>query len=522
MFLQRIFKSFKLLLVSLLFFGNAFSLYSQIDTNKQIVLDSSSAEYWRKIGYEYRQQDKPDSSLLAYLKILKIESNDWDANLAVARIYFNMEQYDLAIKYFKVIYENDSTDVEALWGMGKCYFRTGEFDTAVKYYRKASFYLPDYNPVLLDLASALTNDNKLKEALNVYHRIIALDSANTDALSGLGKLYYWTGKPYKSTRYYERAFAIDPTNTELKQQLDRVKRELAFNVNYQFHFVNENEPVSYGSDTLAYNIDALIQRLSISKRMNDFLYLTVSGLFDHSVREYSSPDTVKRWFDNSYIKGTFLGGNHKIHLYAGYSKAEDQFSSYGIGWDYSRKFGKFRLSNSCIAGYDYYYYWNDVGHDFITDQLKLEYKNIILEGVYRFANVRELYILDLDTIGRNKGTLYTISGRYSFLKNPRISVGLYHQFRDYQYRSPKYWSPQDRKLNGVNSGIYWKINEKMYFYGYGNIGKDNYDISHWEASAEAGYIAKKMNFSCGIYRFYNPWYESLDVYFSVTKQFVRK
>jgi tetratricopeptide (TPR) repeat protein len=499
-----------------IFFMMNYSVDGQIDTVR-IELDSTHADYWRKAGYESRIDGRTEQALQAYLRVLQIDSPDWDANLAVARLYFELENYHASLQHYNNILSNDTTDVEALWGIGRCYFRTGEFGTAVNYYRKASVYLPDYSPILLDLASAFTNDNKLKEALNVYHRVIALDSTNIDALSGLGKLYYWSGKPYKSTKYYERAFKVDPINAELKQQLDRVKREMALNVNYQFHFVNENEPVSYGSDTLAYNIDALIQRLSISKRMNDFLYITVSGLIDHSVREYSWQDTEKRWFDNSYIKSTFLGGNHKIHLYAGYSKAEDQFSSYGIGWDYSRKFGKFRLSNSCLAGYDYYYYWNDVGHDFITNQLKLEYKNIILEGVYRFANVRELYILDLDTIGRNKGTLYTISGRYSFLKNPRISVGLYHQFRDYQYRSPKYWSPQDRKLNGLNTGIYWKISKKLYFYGYGNIGKDNYDIKHWEASSEIGFTHKTFSFSGGVYRFYNPWYESFDAYLSLTK-----
>ncbi len=498
-------------------------LYAQNDIGKAIITDTTSAEYWRKIGYEYRLIDKPDSSLFAYLRVLQIQRLDWDANLAVARLYFNAENYKTSLIYYRNIYDNDSTDVEALWGMGKCYFRLGDFGLSVKYFQIANLYLKNYIPLMLDYAAALTNFNKLKDAINVYQNIISFDSTHVDALAGLGKLHYWSGKPYSSRKYYQKALLLDPANAELKQQLEKVNRELGFTVNYQFHYVNENEPVSLGSDTLAYNINAIVQRVTVNRRIHDNFFLTFSCLADHSVREYAFQDTETRWFDNSYIKGTFIVRNHKVHLYTGYSLSEDKFSSYGTGWDFTRKFGKLKFSNALSAGYDYYYYWNKVGHDFISDQVRLEYKNFVLEGVYRFANVKELTLLEApDTIGRNKGIVYTISGRYTVLKNPKISLGIYYQFRNYQYRSPLYWSPSDRKLLGINTGVYLKISEKSYFYGYGNIGKDNYDIQHWEASAEAGYNFKKFSLSCGVYRFYNPWYESLDAFISLTKQFFPK
>lgn len=484
--------------------------------------DSSSKEYWRKAGYEARLEGKPEISRELYLKVLQIDEHDWDANLAVARLYFNKEDYKESLKYYNVIFSGDTTDVEALWGMGRCYFRTGKFEKAVMFYRKANSYLSGHVPLMFDLAYALTNNNQLKEAISVYDSILSVDSLNVSAWAGAGKLYYWLGRPVKSSYYYKKALQIEPQNSEYIEQYDRVRSELALSVNYQFHYINESEPVALGSDTKAYNIDALMQRIVINKRAGDRFLLTFSALLDHSDREYSWQEKESRWFDNTYLKLTYLAGNNRIGIHGGYSISDSIFSTYGIAWEISGRFKNLKISNTLSAGYDYYYYWNKVGHDYASDYLRFEYKNLILEGVYRFANVRELYLLDTDAPGRNPGHLYTVSLRYNLFKNPKISVGLYHQFRDYKYRSPLYWSPQDRKLNGANIGIYWKISEKMYFYSYGNIGKDNYDIEHWEASAELGYTLKAFSITAGAYRFYNPWYESFNANISLTKRFQGK
>jgi tetratricopeptide (TPR) repeat protein len=497
-------------------------VYGQNDSISQELADSTSTEYWRQIGYFEGQNGNDEASLNAYLMIIRMNRNDWDANLAVARLYFRSENYEESIRYYNVISENDSSDVEALWGIGRCLFRKGQFSESVIFFKKADHYLQNHIPILEDLGNALTNDNKLKEATGVFRKIITLDSVNANAWGTTGKLFYWMGQPHKAKKYYERALLLDPDNVIFQQQFHNVQKELALSLNYQLHYINENEPVSMGSDTLAYNINAVVQRLLISKRVHDLFFITISTLFDHSAREYAWQNNETRWFDNSYVSGMLISGNHKVSLHAGYSFSDSLITTYGLNWNYVKRIRSFKLTSMMAFGYEYYYYWNRVGHDYASENLRLEYKNFILEGVYRYVNVRQLYLLDLDSIARNPGHLFSISGRYNFFKNPKISAGIYYQYRDYQYRSPFYWSPQNRKLLGINAGIYWKISDRIYMYYYGNIGKDNYEIQHWEASGELGYSHKNFSFSAGIYRFYNPWYESLNANISVTRRFTAK
>lgn len=482
--------------------------------------DTLSVEHWRKLGFEARVAGDDELALKYYLRVLTISNDDCDANLAVARLYFNKEMYDDALKYYKKIFSNDPKDVEALWGMGRCNFRSGKFEEAIKWYSKADNHLPDHTPLLLDIANAFVAMGELKKATNAFKRVIDTDSINVDAWAGIGRMYYWQGKPASAIKYYKIALKLDPENKDLQEQKKRVKGELTLTVTYSLQLLNEAEPVAPGSEEKAYDIDAIINRVVVNKRLNDRLFISFSSLIDRSHRQYYSlQEEQKRWFDNTHLRAMLIFGGNKISVHGGGSIEENQLTTYGFSWDITKRYRHFTIANVLSAGYEYYYYWNQVGHDFVSNNLKITVKNFVLDGVYRYADVRELYLLDLDTIGRNIGHLYNVSARYTFFENPKISLGVYHQYRDYKYRSTRYWSPQDRKLNGATMGLYWSLKEKFYIYLYGNIGKDNYDIEHWEASGEAGYNFKTFSLSLSASKFYNEWYENANVTFTLSKRF---
>jgi tetratricopeptide (TPR) repeat protein len=484
------------------------------------VITFEEIEFYRNLGYLHREN--PDSSMKYYKMILQLDSTDWDANLAVARLYFNEENYEKSIFHYNQIYTTDTNDVEALWGFGRCYFRMGQFEEALQWYLRANQLLENHIPLLIDIAHAHTNNNMLKESINSYQNILILDSTHAYSWAGMGKMYYWLGKPLRAKKHYQKAIQLEPNNEEYIEMLQRISKELGYQLIFQSMFINESEPINAGSDMKAYNINAFVNRISIQKRVHDNIFLSIGTLIDRSHREYAWSDTEKRWYDHTHIRSMFIFGSTKLSLYGSISKAENLLSSYGFSMHNTKKIKHFQLSNTLQGGYDYYYYWNEVGHDYITDHAKIQFKNFTLEGVVRYANVREMYLLDIDTIGRNKNLLYTISANYKFFSNPMFTVGIFHQYRDYAHRSPLYWSPQDRKLNGINASATWKYKDKLYTSIYGNTGKDNYDITHWEASFELGYIMKNSSISIGAYRFYNPWYESFNTQLSITKNINNK
>lgn len=495
------------------------TLVAQEGSAKGGMEDTTSAEYWRRKGFEARVNGDMEQSLQNYLHVLTLDPSDWDANLAVARLYFAKEDYKASAIHYQVVYENDSTNTEALWGIGRSDYRMGNFKEAVIWYRKALVFLPGHLPLLEDLSHALVNSNQSQEALKVYQEMLSEDSSIALAWVGIGKISQLTGKPATALKYYKKALALDPGNKEIADQQKQVQSEMAFTAGYQFLYINEQEPIDIGIDTAAYNINALLQRITISKRVSDRLFLTFSHLLDRSTREYYQQETEKRWYDNTSLRAMLVAGNHRVNLQAGVSFEEKKWTSYGLSWDYGKKLGKLRINNTLSAGYDYYYYWNQVGHDYVSDLLRFSLGNLMLEASYRYVNVRELFLIELDTLGRNPGHQYALAGKYTFFKNPKVTLGIYHQYRDYKYRSTRYWSPQERTLNGATATVYWDSKKGLYAYVSGNIGQDSYEISHWEASGEVGYTHKKMSFSLGASRFYNPWYENFIAYMSVTKRF---
>lgn len=484
--------------------------------------DTLSAEYWRQKGYEAKLTGDVELSLQSYLKVLAIAPADWDAHLAVARVFFAKGTYEDARHHYLGVVAADSTNTEALWGIGRCSYRTGKFPEAAEWYRKTLHYLPGHYPLLEDLSYALINSGKTDEALEIFLKMTKAEPGEALAWAGAGKILMASGKPAGALPYLKKAVALDPGNEEIKAQLKSARGAMAFTVSYQLMYINEREPIDIGNDTAAYNIGATVQVLGITKRVSDRLILRFGHLLDHSNREYYQQETEKRWYDHTYLKGQYMFNSHQFGLHLGGSVIEDRMTTYGLAWDYGKRINKVKVSNTFSAGYDYYYYWNQVGHDYVSDILRFTWGNLLLEGSYRYVNVRTLQIIsETDTIGRNPGVQYSLSGKYTFFKNPKITVGIYHQYRDYKYRSKKYWAPQERDLNGATLTVYWDSGKRLYGYVSGNIGRDSYDIEHWEASGELGYNHPWLSISVGASRFYNPWYENFIGYLSLSKKLVK-
>jgi len=483
--------------------------------------DTLSAEFWRQKGYQARMNGDMEASLGFYQRVLDLDEADWDANLAVARIRFANEDYSSASKHYLRVHQYDSTNTEALYGLGRCFYRQGRFTEAANWYKKALIYLPDHFPLLEDLSYALINDNKPKEAAVVFRKMTEANPTSALAWAGLGKVMLNTGKPASAIKHFDKALAIDPENPEIKKLQQQAKNQMALTLGYQLMYINENEPIDKGNDTLAYNIDALVNVISLSKRVSDRLVLRFSHLLDNSERVYWNQPDTNRWYDNTSLRATLMLGKNTVSGYAGISAFENQVTSYGIHWEALRRYKKILFSNTFAAGYDYYYYWNQVGHDFVSNAFRLTAGRFRLDATYRYVNVRELYLIELDTLGRNPGHQYSITARYALFKNPKVTLGLYHQYRDYTYRSTRYWSPQNRKLNGGLLSVYWESKKGLYMTATGNIGQDSDDIGHWEASIDMGYNRKTTAYSIGFARFSNPWYQNMVAYVSFTKKFTR-
>ncbi|HIE15650.1 MAG TPA: tetratricopeptide repeat protein [Bacteroidales bacterium] len=481
----------------------------------------SDIEKWRANGYQAKIEENYDTAIMFYGKILKVRPQDYDAQLAVARLYFAKKNYDKSISFYEKIIANDTTDVEALKGLGDNYLYLDKIDKAINYYKKAISYLPDNVPLYFQLATAYIWYGKLDNAIATYKKIATIDNTYSEAYQGIGKMYHWKEQPYTALQYYEKAIALDPLEKSINKEYEQIKKQTLYNISSISKFVNETEE--------NYAINALIQQIGIQKRLNDNFQVSVNFLIDHSDRNFENTeigDTI-RWYNSTWAKAAWFYKHHKVYIYGGYSQSDRKFSAYGINWKWSFSLKSFDITNNLTSGYDYFYYWNEVGQNAATDNLKIRYKKMKLSLGYSYGIVDKVFILDVPN-DRYEEDINPFNGyggslSYQILSKPKITLAANYSYLSYKYKSNRYYSPLGRNLYGTSVFVYYPIGN-FYFYGdfsY-NLGEEYYyeninsvlekhylNAENWAVNTEFGYDNKYFSASVSASRFYNDFYNNI-------------
>jgi len=494
---------------------------------------NNDPEYWRAIGYQAKVDGDFKTAVENYLEVLAIDSTDYDAKLALARLYTLQVKYKTAIQFYNEIYESDSSDVEALNGLGNCYLYIDKNKESVYYFEQALHFLPDNIQQYFYLAKAYSYSGKLNEAIEVYREINKIDDTYSETWAGIGKMYYWKGKPKTAISYYSRALELDPENEKMIKEKQEIQNELKFGLSLKVGPVQEVEE--------NYEINALISKVKLEKRINDHFHLEANFLLDYSNRVFTDniADTT-RWYNSTWVKGGWISEHHKISAYVGYSTTDNLFSTYGLNWKLNYNFGKFTLKNSITAGYDYFYYWNRVGGKSISDILSFGYGKLSFTASYTIGNIDSVLVDDFSTntyeISDNPYNAYAFTLSYKILKRPAIKIGLNHSYLNFTYKSPLYYTPFDRKLTGASLSVYYDY-KKLYVYGsfsynigtefyYDVVGNGNNDlrkvemnVNNWSTNIEMGYNLNPITFSIGGGNFYNPFYQNITGFFAIKVRF---
>jgi tetratricopeptide (TPR) repeat protein len=478
---------------------------------------SDEIENWRSAGFKAKSDNEFDSAIFYYSEILSADPGDYDARLALGRLYILTEDYKTAISLFDEIFMSDSTDVEALNGLGACYGLLGKEDRSALYYEKALSYYQEDMQQYFYLAKAYGNGGRLEEAIEIYREVISIDDTYSEAWAGIGKIYYWMGKPQTAGVFYEKALELDPDNEEIKKEFTAVRHELDYSLSINFGPVNETEE--------SYEINALISKVGFEKRINDHFHIQAGFLLDYSNRNYTGDkiDTT-RWYSTTWVKGSWITPHHKLSAYGGYTATDKKFSSYGLDWKLNYNPGKVTIKNTLNGGYDYFYYWNKVGSTSFTDEAQLEYRFIGLSARASYGLVDQVAVYDDDaedglTAKQNPYQSFGASLFFKVFKNPVIKLGLNYSYLDYTYKSPLYYSPFGRNLTGASTSVYYKLSAFFIYgsfaynlgteYTYGNAEDDHINVDNWSTNIELGYDAYPFSFSIGGSNFYNPYYQNL-------------
>jgi len=147
--------------------------------------------------------------LLILQPSLSITPNDINILFNNANTLYSQGLLDQALYQYQEIlkYNNNNADVNC--NIGSIYYDINDIKNAEIYYRRALYINNNHQSALFNLASLIQDsNNNIKEALELYNRLLIIEPNSIDALSNIGAIYHRNGDYISAVSSYKKAIDI--------------------------------------------------------------------------------------------------------------------------------------------------------------------------------------------------------------------------------------------------------------------------------------------------------------------------
>jgi len=98
-----------------------------------------------------QQREMLDQSVAPLLETLKTSPDDVDTIVKVGNLYYDGQQYQEAVKYYRLAAKSQPKNADLLTDLGTSLWYTGDADGAIAEFQKALKYQPDHPGTLFNL-----------------------------------------------------------------------------------------------------------------------------------------------------------------------------------------------------------------------------------------------------------------------------------------------------------------------------------------------------------------------------------
>jgi tetratricopeptide (TPR) repeat protein len=137
----------------------------------------------------------------------------------LAKSYYQQQNFDQAIKYYKKTIEINPNRAETYNNMGVALQLDGKLNEALTAYQKAISLEPNYLNAYNNLGVLHTEQNQFEAAIACYEKVLLLHHDCADAYCNLGNLYQAQGKYTEAIQSYQKALELEPTQVNANVNL---------------------------------------------------------------------------------------------------------------------------------------------------------------------------------------------------------------------------------------------------------------------------------------------------------------
>ncbi|MDC1068189.1 tetratricopeptide repeat protein [Candidatus Kapabacteria bacterium] len=164
-------------------------------------------------------EGKYDDAATIAESVADANKSDFLIQITAANVFYEQEQWEKSLKYFKAAEKIDDDSPEVLVGLGKASHRVGNKEDAFEYFEDARDEDDEYMPVYLEYAEAYIRDGEIGEAQKWVDRGKDVDDEDPRLYLTSGNMYF-QGKIYELAKSdYLEALKLDSTNTEVRFRL---------------------------------------------------------------------------------------------------------------------------------------------------------------------------------------------------------------------------------------------------------------------------------------------------------------
>ena len=181
--------------------------------------DVRNAEAPYMIARSYAEMQNYKQSIPFFQKAIELDTakNNWMYELAL--IYYAIHDDKNALKYMLLAGEKGyRRDNEYLENLGIAYLNIGQLDKGVSIMDEILKKRPSDMNVLNMVAEAYYDKGKYPQAIDYWDQVLLYDKGNASALYMIGMSYQKKGEKEKGRYLCDKAIAMDPSLSLLKQK----------------------------------------------------------------------------------------------------------------------------------------------------------------------------------------------------------------------------------------------------------------------------------------------------------------
>lgn len=230
-----------------------------LELGKRKIQEQGSAKAYYEFGIQSQVLGNLDEAMDAFKKAISLNPQMLPAYVDIGSIYIMQKRYDEAIKILQqgnkinpnnshlhnnlgIAYEKldekkaiqefkqsinlNPNNAEPYWNLARIYTKQQNFNEAIKLLEKIIEINPKSILAYNNLGGLYIKLNKNKEATAILEKAIKIEPENPDLFCNLAVIYAKQNSMDKALENFENALELDPNNKEIKENIERVRKQI--------------------------------------------------------------------------------------------------------------------------------------------------------------------------------------------------------------------------------------------------------------------------------------------------------